>query len=197
MEEQNQSEETQQEEISSNKQWLQDNLRIIVSIAIVILIAGGIYSYSERTEAPVVDNQASTEVVENENGTITEGAEVTAKEENKNQAPEVKKVEGTSQETETAFVETAGKGEGATHLARRALANYLEKNQDSSLVAEQKIYIEDYLRKNSATGKQMHVGSSMEFSKDNIQKAIEKSKALNENQLKNLKKYSSRVSSLS
>jgi len=32
------------------KNWLQDNIRIIISILIVLLIAGGIYSYSKRTD---------------------------------------------------------------------------------------------------------------------------------------------------
>ena len=99
----------------------------------------------------------------------------------------------TSQETETSFVETAAKGEGSTNLARRALANYLEKNPDSSLTAEHKIYIEDLLRRQVKDGR-MKIGDKREFSKDMIAKAIEKSKSLNDKQLKNLQKYSHRVS---
>ncbi len=48
-----QNPETQNEDLGDGgkfKNWLQDNIRIIISIFIVILIAGGIYSYSKRTE---------------------------------------------------------------------------------------------------------------------------------------------------
>jgi len=94
-------------------------------------------------------------------------------------------------------VETAGSGDGSTVMARRALANYLEKNQDSTLTAEHKIYIEDYLRKNAPHTGGVHIGTSIEFSKDLIQNAITKSKTLNERQIQNLHKYAVRVPSLS
>ena len=42
----------------------------------------------------------------------------------------------------------------------------------------------------------MNIGESREFRKDLIAKAIEKSKGLTENQLKNLEKYSKRVPEL-
>lgn len=181
------------------KRWFQDNLRIIVSIAIVVIIAGGVYSYSKRGQAPLADESSKISVE-------TEPEEKTGEEEKASEAEEVKEVANqtetkeestvtTSQETETSFVQTAGKGSSLTTLARKATADYLEKNQDSSLTKEHKIYIEDYLRKN-VDAKDVKVGTSVEFSKDLIQKAIEKSKTLNERQLKNLEKYSARVSNL-
>jgi len=103
----------------------------------------------------------------------------------------------TSKETGESFIETAGSGDGVTHLARRALANYLEKNPDSTLTPEHKIYIEDYLRKNVGFSGRVYVGTSVEFSKDLVSQAIEQSKKLNDNQLKNLHKYSVMVPSLS
>ena len=170
------------------KQWLQDNLRIIVSIIIVVAIAGGIYSYSKRTEAPVKEEISQESVAPTEDSSAKE----TVTTPSKTSTVAVPQ----SQETETSFVETAAKGNGSTHLARKALADYLEKNPDASLTIEHKIYIEDYLRK--AVGKKgVKVGTSVEFSKDLIQKAISQSKNLNEKQLKNLQKYSVRVSSLS
>jgi hypothetical protein len=172
-------------------QWVQDNLRIIVSILIVVAIAGGIYSYSKRTESLLIDN--SNQAIEN-----TDNEKVPAILENgKTVQPEItEKTAVTSQETEQAFIETAAKGEGRTHLARRALANYLEKNADSSLLPEQKIYIEDYLRKKAGGFGSLHIGSSVEFSKSLIQEAISKSKDLNQSQLNNLHKYAVRVPSL-
>jgi len=172
----------------STKQWLQDNLRVIISILIVVAIAGGIYSYSKRTEAPTTDDQQ----VAQEESVSADTTATPAATKNAKVAPVA-----SSQETETAFVETAGKGDGSTVLARRALANYLEKNQDSSLTAEHKIYIEDFLRKNAPHKGSVHAGTSVEFSKDLVQKAIEKSKTLNDRRLKNLHKYAVRVPSLS
>ena len=85
-----------------------------------------------------------------------------------------------------------------THLARRALADHLEKNPDSALTAEHKIYIEDYLRKNVSSSQQsVYVGTTVEFSKDLIRTAIERSKQLNDAQIKNLHKYAVQVPSLS
>jgi hypothetical protein len=100
----------------------------------------------------------------------------------------------TSRETEGAFVETAIAGDGLTHLARKAATHYLEKNVDSSITAEHRIYIEDYLRKNVGHKGGVKIGSSVEFSKELVRDAIAQSKTLNERQLKNLEKYSSRVS---
>lgn len=174
------------------QQWIQDNLRVIISIVIVLVIAGGIYSYSKRAEAPVGNDdqkQISEEIPEQ--GTISsdENNSVVTK-------TDADEKVAVSQETEASFIESAAKGEGATHLARRALANYLEKNPDASLTPEHKIYIEDYLRKKVGNGASIHVGTSLEFSKNMIQEAITKSKNLNDRQLQNLHKYSVMVPSL-
>jgi len=183
--------ETNEDELNV-QQWIQDNLRVIISIVIVLVIAGGIYSYSKRTEVPAVseDQKQITEEVadkgiisSDEEGTATATTAITEK-------------VAVSQETETSFIESAAKGEGSTHLARRALANYLEKNPDTSLTPEHKIYIEDYLRKKVGKSSGVKIGTSLEFSKDMVQEAITKSKTLNDKQLQNLHKYSVRVPSL-
>jgi hypothetical protein len=176
--------------------WIQDNLRILISVLIVLAIAAGIYSYSKRTEAPVItekQEQAEKKTVNDE-----EEAIVLDKEQNTKSETAEKKTEtvASSQETSSSFIESAVKGEGRTHLARRALANYLEKNPDSSLTPEHKIYVEDYLQKNVSKKVSLHPGDSVEFSKSLIQDAISHSKNLNEKQLNNLHKYAVRVSSL-
>lgn len=182
------------------KVWIQDNLRIIVSVFIVAAIALGIYSYSQRTDTTqdadldyLLDTRGGEEgdVAE---GDATEGmTEEGAMTEGEASAPSAP-VE-TSRETDTSFIQTASAGEGTTHLARHALANYLEKSPDSALTNEHKVYIEDYLRKHANHQGALHTGDSVEFSKAQIQEAINASKNLSERQLQNLKKYSSRVSS--
>ncbi len=189
--------ESQDEKNQQIKRWFQDNLRIIVSIVIVIAIAGGIYSYSNRGASDIATDSKSDQVAQDQN------SDQSSTDTSKNTKSDLTKTDTTkvstttsSQETENSFVETAGKGDGLTTLARQATANYLEKNPDSALTKEHKIYVEDYLRKNVAHTGGVHVGTSVEFSKDLIQKAITQSKNLNERQLKNLQKYSARVSTL-
>lgn len=211
MEEYTPEEQPQEEKYEDMKRWFQDNLRIIISVIIVVFIAGGIYSYSKRGESPIVtdnssaieENAASDQTSTDTSKTATDktstdktSTDKTTANENNTDKTAVSSA-ATSTETESSFVETAGKGDGSTVLARRALANYLEKNPDSALTKEHKIYIEDYLRKNIGHKGGVRVGTSLEFSKDLVQKAIAQSKNLNERQLQNLQKYSARVSSLS
>jgi predicted negative regulator of RcsB-dependent stress response len=193
----------------SMKTWLQENMRMLVSIVIVVAIAGGIYAYSKRTQ-PQIAQKESVETAEEAEGKISVIGGDTAKEEQAAegaesetaaQAPQPAEEVPTavpaeaSKETDSSFVETAQKGDSTTKLARRALANYLEKNPDASLTAEHKIYIEDYLRRQVKDGK-LKVGESREFTKGNIAQAVEKSKTLTEGQLKNLEKYAQRVPEL-
>ncbi|OGI18433.1 MAG: hypothetical protein A3J06_03430 [Candidatus Moranbacteria bacterium RIFCSPLOWO2_02_FULL_48_19] len=177
------------------KAWIQENLRIIVSVFIVAAIALGIYSYSQRSQT-ITDDGANT-LLE------TKGSDTGTDQTGDKQPPSAIKVEvksgvvvtpELSRETETSFIEQAERGNGSTHLARRALAHYLEKNPDSSLSAEHKVYIEDYLRKNVSFRGAVTTKTSIEFSKNLIKQGIEKSKTLNDRQLQNLKKYSARVS---
>lgn len=94
------------------------------------------------------------------------------------------------------YSQVAKKGQGITHLARQALASYLTSVKPQvKLSREQKIYIEDYLRRQS-TIKHLAVGQNLVFSSDSISKGIELSQKLSPAKLKNLTKYANRVPSL-
>lgn len=179
----------------SMKAWLQENLRVIVSVFIVAAIALGIYSYSGRTEPTADEGNAmvAEETAPSETTATETTSTATTPTETKAEQPAMIAPAETSKETDTAFVETAVLGQGLTHLARSAVANYLDKNPDSALTAEHKIYIEDYLRKNVGHQGGVHIGTSVEFSKSLIEGAIAKSKTLSDSQLNNLKQYSARV----
>ncbi len=217
MEKNPETSEKDQESSSENgrekmKVWLQENLRMLVSIIIVVVIAGGIYAYSKRAQAPAV-NDGATVIQDSSEGKISVIGGDTAKDGSTDQTANTTTPSDTatqpsadntqkattpqpaSQETGSSFVQTASKGDGTTTLARRSLANYLEKNPDASLTAEHKVYIEDFLRRQVKDGR-LKVGDTREFSKDTIANAIEKSKGLSSKQLKNLQKYSKRVSGL-
>jgi len=192
------------------KVWFQENLRMIVSIVIVVVIAGGIYTYSKRAQAPIVkkgtsateqSSEGKISVIGGDNQNANNANDTGQTQQNVEQQPtqptEKTPVVApqTSQETEASFMETAAKGDGTTKLARRALSNYLEKNPDSALTTEHKVFIEDLLRRQVKNGR-LKIGDKREFSKDSIAKAIEKSKKLSDKQLKNLQKFSQRVSEL-
>lgn len=91
------------------------------------------------------------------------------------------------------YEETAEKGEGITHLARKALKRYLsERKVDFEITAEHKIYIEDYLQKK--TGNHwLKIGEKVSFSEELIKEAISASQKLTPSQLENLKQFSSQV----
>ena len=209
------------------KNWLQDNIRIILSVLIVVAIAAGIYSYSKRTEAPMDLEEIALEEIQQQDGedavTIigededdedamteeemmeeSQGAEMNEPEMAQTQETEPVQINedvdnsqiSMSEDTGEAFVQTAVAGDSLTTLSRKSLQNYLEKNNDSSLTAEHKIYIEDYMRKYVQHSGTLHIGDQVTFSKTLINDAIQKSKTLNSGQLENLKKYSARVSTL-
>ena len=186
---------------NSTKQWIQDNLRVLVSIFIVVIIAAGIYSYSNRSQDVTQKEQAEQNDLLKDTDENNKTDENVASQDNKSTDTETKSDTKTSsvttsQETEQSFVETAGAGDSLTKLARKALSDYLEKNADSTLTPEHKIYIEDYLRKNVNHKTGVKIGTSVEFSKSLINDAITKSKTLNAGQLNNLHKYAVRVPSL-
>jgi len=93
------------------------------------------------------------------------------------------------------YEETAEKGEGITHLARKALKQYLEeKNVNFSLTSEHKVYIEDYLQ-NKTGDYQLKLGQKVGFSEDLMTEAINSSQKLSSKQLESLRQYSVQVSS--
>ena len=204
---------------SKLRTFIQENLRVITSVFIVAVIAIGIYSYSDRS-VPSEDvsvagevTSSETEKIAEEDGTESE-EEMTERETADDHEAEAVRTADThhdkhaheqnahehdtpaesSRETESAFVESAERGDGLTHLARRATTHYLEKNTDSSLTPEHRVYIEDYLRKKIEHEGDIRVGTSVAFSKDLIREAIDASKRLDDRQLENLKRYSNRVS---
>lgn len=100
-------------------------------------------------------------------------------------------------QTENIYKVAAQPGDGITHLARKTLKEYLNANPsaNSGLTTEHKIYIEDYL-KDLRGEKFLEIGEEIEFSENEITKAIEMAKNLSENQLANLSQFVPLVSGL-
>lgn len=100
--------------------------------------------------------------------------------------------------TDNQIIAKAAKGNGATHLARYALKEYLKERPElaASLKAEQKIYIEDYLQKHTSHPQILKVGSEISFSDNLLKDAIERAQKLTDSQINNLSKYVPLVPSL-
>lgn len=88
------------------------------------------------------------------------------------------------------YIEVAEKGDGITHLVRRALREYLaEKPQNFEVTPEHKIYVEDYTAKKIGAD-WLQLGEIREISGDLIKEAIEIAETLTPEQLQNLTQYS-------
>lgn len=103
-------------------------------------------------------------------------------------------VVGEEGEKESRFYrETARAGEGVTHLARRAIKSYLEK-EGLDFTPEHRVYAEDYV-KNRTSNDWLMLGEEVAFSEDLISEAVSRALDLEQNQLDNLKQYSALVTS--
>lgn len=96
------------------------------------------------------------------------------------------------------YTEKAERGDGLTHLARRALASYAEETGQSFSDA-QKIYIEDYVQKRIPLEKEtanrwLEIGQEVEISSDLIEEAISMTDNLSASDIDHLQLYSESVS---
>jgi len=87
---------------------------------------------------------------------------------------------------------TAVRGNGRTHLARRAISQQLQAT-NSSLTAAQRIYAEDYLTKKYTPKVRIKIGQSVTYSVDQINEAISASQNLTSAQVQHLQQYTSSV----
>ena len=159
---------------------------MLLLITAAVLIAGIIVFLNKRNRADMnIENQKIQEIQLNQE--ITGAVPKITIENTVNQ-------EGRS---ENIYKAEAGQGEGITHLARKALKDYLNNNPGlaQGLKAEHKIYIEDYL-KDIHGERFLKVGEEVEFSATVMASAIELAKQLSDNQLANLSQFVPLVSGL-
>lgn len=179
------------------KDWFRKNQRsVFVGLIVVLVVAGGIYYLGKSLLTDQEKEQAQERITTDEQKQAEQAQDEQKKEEKK--TPQEERVV-----TKDAVIEKAIKGDGITHLSRKALAAYLEENQQAKegLSKEHKIYIEDYLKdtkvKERSEKKTLQIGEEVSFSKDLIKQAIDSSKKLSDNQLKQIQqKYSPLVKSL-
>ncbi len=108
--------------------------------------------------------------------------------------PEGDPVEVVSKEV---YRETAQRGDGLTHLARRALDSYLRDTGQTVSNAE-RIYIEDYVQmriplESNSYSRWLTEGQEVEISQELLEEAVQKAGGLGEAELQNLEYYAALV----
>jgi len=169
------------------KNWIRKyGSSVILPIIALLILAGGIYLYANQKGNNVTSllEENTSNMQEDVNTTIGEENTTSEDEGDQEIIPEAKKENG-------AIIEKAIEGDGITHLARRALKDYLKDNP-KELTNEHKIYIEDYLKDNIGS-RPLEIGEEVSFSEDLINQAIDASLELTPEQLKNIEKYSALV----
>ncbi|MBL7053118.1 MAG: hypothetical protein ISS02_00435 [Candidatus Portnoybacteria bacterium] len=177
-----------------NKKWINKyGSSIILPIIALLILAGGIYLYANQKGQEVILTLDEEVNQEEEIVDITdiEGLIGITEDDNQNDEAVIQEIIPESRKEGKMIIEKANPGEGVTHLARRALKNYLEDNPQE-LTNEHKVYIEDYLKDKTGLNP-LEIGEEVSFSEDLVKEAIDASLQLTPDQLKNLEQYSALV----
>lgn len=160
---------------------------IISIILIVFLIVSGVYAFNRDTEDKTVEDKVEEIKKEGEE----EGSET---EETETKSEEVATENTDIQKSETQITIKANAGDGVTHLARRAVAEY-SKDKEITLSKEQKIYAETVL-KNKYYKHHLNPSQEVTFELSDLEETIQKAQNLSEKEIKAWSKYSHLVPSL-
>ena len=159
---------------------------IISIILIVFLIVSGVYAFNRDTEDKTVEDKVE-EIKK-------EGEEATETEETETKSEEVATDNTDIQKSETQITIKANTGDGVTHLARRAVAEY-SKDKEITLSKEQKIYAETIL-KNKYYQQYLNLSQEVQFELSDLEDTVQNAQNLSENEIKAWSKYSHLVPSL-
>ena len=183
------------------------NFRVFINWLVIILVLAAIGTYAYLQKTGKIE-QFSTNVEPSQEASIGESPAISSdtgmESVDQAQSPqlpiELNPTETITQQETSApasqgktYKEVAEYGEGITHLARKALQEYLNEHQEIVLSPEHKIYIEDYIQ-NHIGDRWLSLGEEIEISENLIAEAINKSQQLSAEQLENLKQYSALVS---
>ena len=168
---------------------------VILPIIALAILAGGIYLYtSQQSQQASLFSEGDLANIQGQIPGLEEELVADSNQEASQIAKEksvIEKIIPEGRKEGNKIIEKAAAGDGVTHLARRALGDYLE-DHSQDLTNEHKIYIEDYL-KDSIGSKSLEIGEEITFSEDLIEEAINASLELTPEQLQNLEQYSALV----
>lgn len=166
---------------------------IISILLIVFLIVSGVYAFNRDTEQKDKTVEEKVEDIKKEEQKAEENKDTEVAE---NKTEETKKEEMSTdiQKTETKITLKAQTGDGVTHLARKAIAEYA-KEKDIKLSKEQKLYVETVL-KDKNYKHHLNSGQEVEFDVNSLSDTIQKAQNLSEKEIKAWSKYIHLVPSL-
>lgn len=186
----------------ANKNWfdrVKESPRTVSALIIVLIVVAAIYAFSgdqgqrpEQAAAPAGTSQPAQETASpapaatgEQAATATPSVTAVSQESLQTAAQQLPKAE----KTDKGYQEVAERGNGLTHLARRATARYLAENTvNYSITNEHRIYIEDYI-KDQMGKKRVAIGQSELITFDVLAQAVESASHLTDSQLRNLTKY--------
>lgn len=202
--------------IDKIKNWAYDNWQTILVVLIVLIVGMSAYNYNQNGGNPAEESGAvlagedsnssdSNESAASTDNANTENTEASTETQDQTKAANEDSSVSTNSTTNTNTVSntvtsttddngkkytvTAERGDGITHLARKAFGEYLkETGQGSDLTPEHKIYVEDYMQNRTGSQK-ISVGQQLSFSESLITDAISSAKTLSPKSLENLQKY--------
>lgn len=187
---------------TERKSWFaRHSQKIVLSLIVILLAVGAYYFYKNYQQRqgllrPAIEGTEELSPSPSESpgalgATSPSPSPPSAASQTTVATPEAKKVDSN-------IVVLAARGNGATHLARQALREYLKDKSDlaGQLKAEHKIYIEDYLQKHTTHPNILKIGDEISFSDDLMKDAISQAQKLTDNQINNLHKYVLLVPSL-
>lgn len=179
---------------------------VVLPIIALLILAGGIYLYaSQQSEKVAVLSEEETpltirdEIADLEQEILQDvgmgaaGDEIVISTQEDDGKVIIEKIIPEEKRQGGSIIETAAKGDGVTHLARRALKHYLESQpRPQNLTNEHRVFVEDYI-KDKTSSQPLEVGEEVSFSEDLIAEAIDASLQLIPEQLENLEQYSALV----
>lgn len=180
--------------------WLRENFStVVLPILAIIILALGIYVYSSPATPTVPENNSAAVAQDSDSSQPSPTTQIDADGDMDSQkvaAPDSvvdspQPIVATS--ISGSFLETAQKGDGITHLARRAAKSYLAQSQpNETLTKEHKIFIEDFIQ-NKLGSRPLQVGETFEIQGSLIADAISAANQLTSQQLQHLSVYASSV----
>ena len=174
---------------------IKESPRTVSAIIIVVIVAAAIYAFSgnnkQNTNEAALNSPEATATPAISPSPEVKSMTATPTPIDKGMLAENAKKLPEARTTDSAYIEVAQKGDGLTHLARRATTRYLADHETGySVTNEHRIYIEDYIRKHMEKG-HVALGAEKTISFDLVKQAIESANKLSQKQLNNLTKYTS------
>ena len=189
--------------------WLKENFAsIVLPILAIIVLVGGLYLYTtgRDTDETLTEGDVTAQIADTDTDSDTSEDDDSDSDTGTGGPDEDVVMEDTdAHDDDTDRVTiirtgddisvTAQRGDGITHLARRALAEYTaDTNQDDDMTPEHNVYAEDYVQNYTGTH-MLEVGETLTFSNELLGEAVDASMDLTPAQLDNLTQYAELVPS--